>query len=154
MGGHSFGSASSTPAAKAPAQRRQQEIEQLDFEIEFFQGVLQRYPDYVDLLRVLGHALTLRNRIPESLEVDKRLCQLRPFDALAHYNLACSHSLLNQIDAALAALKRAIELGYDDFRYMERDSDLDNLRADPRYRKLLLAYVRSKSANKRREKKS
>lgn len=154
MGGHNFGPAPSSPAAKSPAQRRQQELAQLDFEIEFFQGVLKRCPDFIDVLRVLGHALTLRNRLPEGLEIDKRLCKLRPYDALAHYNLACSHSLLHQIDAALDALTRAVELGYDDFRYMERDADLDNLRSDPRYRKLLLAYARSKRSKKKRERKS
>ncbi|HMP01172.1 MAG TPA: hypothetical protein PKD86_02560 [Gemmatales bacterium] len=150
MGGPSSSQGQSPKTALTPAQRRQQEVAQLDFEIEFFQAVLERYPEYVDVLRVLGNALTLRGRFAEGLEVDKRLTQLRPQEALAHYNLACSHSLLHQVDAAFAALRRAIELGYDDFAYMERDSDLDNIRSDPRYRKLLLEYARAKQAKKKR----
>ena len=116
------------------------EQSQVDFEIEFFSGILDRHPDYVDVLRVMGNNLTLKGRVREGLEVDRRLIQLRPTDALAHYNLACSYALLNRRDAALRALRRAVELGYRDFRYMRQDRDLDSIRDDPRYSELLREY--------------
>jgi tetratricopeptide (TPR) repeat protein len=71
------------------------------------------------------------------LQIDRRLVQLRPTDALAHYNLACSYALLKKVDSAIKALRKAIELGYRDFRYMREDRDLDALRRDPRFRQLL-----------------
>ena len=58
---------------------------QLDFELAFFAGVLERQPDYVDVLRILGNLLTLKGRFAEGLQIDQRLVQLRPVDALAHY---------------------------------------------------------------------
>src|SRR5205085_6246373 len=67
---------------------------QLDFEIDFFGGILERLPDYVDVLRIMGNNLTLKGRYMQGLQVDKRLVQLRPSDPLAHYNLACSYALL------------------------------------------------------------
>lgn len=116
------------------------EQSQLDFEIEFFGGVLERHPNHVDVLRVQGNNLTLKGRFVEGLQIDKRLVQLRPSDPLAHYNLACSLSLLKKKDQALKVLRRAIELGYRDFRYIDEDRDLDFIRNDPRFRQLLREF--------------
>ena len=113
---------------------------QLEFELDFYSGILQRRPDYVDVLRVMGNILTLKGRYTEGLQIDRRLVQLRPNDALAHYNLACSFALLKRPDQALKTLRKAIELGYRDFRYMREDRDLDTIRHDPRFRQLMREY--------------
>jgi len=113
---------------------------QLDFEIDFFGGILKRNSDYVDVLRVMGNNLTLKGRFAQGLDIDRRLVQLRPRDPLAHYNLACSYALLKQSDQALRILRKAVELGYRDFRYMREDHDLDSIRHDPRFRQLLRDY--------------
>ena len=41
---------------------------------------------------------------------------------------------------ALKTLRKAVELGYRDFRYMREDRDLDSIRHDPRFRQLLREY--------------
>jgi tetratricopeptide (TPR) repeat protein len=124
----------SKPATRLPEQS------QIDFELDFFGGILGRHPDYVDVLRVMGNLLTLKGRFAEGLQVDRRLVQLRPTDPLAHYNLACSYALLKRPELALRTLRRAVELGYRDFRYMREDRDLDSIRHDPRFRQLLREY--------------
>ena len=128
------------PAALGSAPTRPSDQSQLDFELEFYGRVLQRYPDFVDVLRVQGNNLTLKGRYAEGLQIDRRLIQLRPADPLAHYNLACSLALLKKADLALKTLRRAIELGYRDFRYIREDHDLDAIRHDPRFRQLLREF--------------
>ena len=118
------------------------EQSQLDFELDFFAGILERHGGYVDVLRAHGNNLTLKGRFAEGLEIDKRLIQLRPADALAHYNLACSYALLKKPELALKTLRRAVELGYRDFRYMREDHDLDLIKHDPRFRQLLHEFDR------------
>ena len=113
---------------------------QHDFEIGFFGGVLEHYPDYVDVLRIMGNLLALKGRTAEGMQVDKRLVHLRPSDPLAHYNLACSLALLKRPDQSIKTLRRAIELGYRDFRYIREDHDLDSVRQDPRFRQLLREF--------------
>ena len=113
---------------------------QLEFELDFFQAILHRNPEFVDVLRVHGNNLTLKGRYADGLKIDRRLVDLRPDDALAHYNLACSYSLLKKVDRALRALRKAIELGYHDFRYLREDRDLDAIRKDPRFRQLLREF--------------
>lgn len=128
------------PPATGSLLARMADQSQLDFELEFFNGVLERHPCYVDVLRAHGNNLTLKGRFPEGLQVDKRLVQLRPTDPLAHYNLACSYALLKRSDHAIKTLRRAVELGYRDFRYMREDHDLDSIRHDPRFRQLLREF--------------
>jgi tetratricopeptide (TPR) repeat protein len=130
----------SEPTSTSSPLARLAEQSQLDFEIDFFSGVLEHKPDYVDVLRIMGNNLTLKGRYIQGLVIDKRLVQLRPKDPLAHYNLACSYALLRRTDQALRTLRKAIELGYRDFRYLREDHDLDSIRHDPRFRQLLREY--------------
>jgi tetratricopeptide (TPR) repeat protein len=129
-----------TEQAVAASLARMAEQTQLDFELDFFGGILGRNEGYVDILKAHGNNLTLKGRYADGLEVDKKLIQLRPTDALAHYNLACSYALLKKPDLALKTLRRAVELGYRDFRYMREDRDLESVRHDPRFRQLLREF--------------
>ena len=113
---------------------------QLDFELEFFGKVLAAAPEFHETLRAQASNMTVKGRLQDGLAVDKKLVALRPADPTAHYNLACRYALLKQPDLALVTLRRAIELGYRDFRYMEEDHDLDSIRKDPRFRALVREY--------------
>jgi tetratricopeptide (TPR) repeat protein len=137
-GNHPGDESQSTSLGNPPA--RPSDQGQLDFELDFYGRILDRFPDFVDVLRVHGNNLTLKGRYAEGLQIDRRLIQLRPGDPLAHYNLACSFSLLKKIDLSLKMLRKAIELGYRDFRYMREDRDLDAVRHDPRFRQLLREF--------------
>jgi tetratricopeptide (TPR) repeat protein len=128
------------PTSTSKPLTRAADQNQVDFELDFFGGILTRHPDYVDVLRVMGNLLTVKGRFQEGLTIDKRLVTLRPADALAHYNLACSYALLKRPEQSLKTLRRAVELGYRDFRYMREDHDLDSIRHDPRFRQLLREY--------------
>ena len=106
------------------------------FEINFLEGVLKRDPCHIEALQILGHAYTTMGDHERGLQIDQRLVRLRPSDPFAFYNLACSLSLLQQADQSLTALRRAIELGYDDLAYMMEDDDLAPLRDNPRFREM------------------
>ena len=126
--------------ASASPPGRSSDQSQLDFELDFFSGVLSRHADYVDVLRIMGNLLALKGRTTEGIQIDKRLVQLRPSDALAHYNLACSYALMKRPDLSITTLRQAIELGYRDFRYIREDHDFDSMRQDPRFRQLLREF--------------
>ena len=118
---------------KASTRRKlsRQEQRDLDVEIGFIEGVVRRDPAFIDALQVLGDDYTRRGRFHDGLKIDEQLSQLRPQDATVHYNLACSYSLTEQIDLAIQALEKAINLGYSDFKWLSRDPDLRNLRKHP-----------------------
>ena len=107
------------------------------FEIEFFEELVSRDPCNEEALMILGNTYTRRGEYEKGLKVDRRLVRLRPADPIVYYNLACSYCLLRHVDESLAALERAVSLGYHDVSHLTKDPDLANLRSDPRYRKLL-----------------
>lgn len=109
----------------------------IDFEIRFFDSVLRRNRDYVDVLRCQGELLSRRGRHAEALEIDRRLASLRPDDAVVRYNLACSLAMEHQSIEAVSELRRAIDCGYDDFAHLESDHDLDGLRSTPAFQALM-----------------
>ena len=111
--------------------------EDLNFEISFYEKLLRKKPDFVNALVALAEAYTRTGRYKEGLKIDQRLVELKPEDPIAHYNLACSYSLLKIADTSLLALKKAIDLGYRDFAFIEKDQDLEFIRKDPRYKELL-----------------
>ena len=127
---------------KAPEFQKKDE----EFVIWFFEGVIENYPDYVECLMYLGNAYTARGMCEKGLQIDLKLAKLKPYDPLVHYNLACSHSLLNKISPALAALSNAIKLGYNDIEHLENDDDLDNLKNLEEYKTLIDKL--KKAANK------
>jgi tetratricopeptide (TPR) repeat protein len=109
----------------------------LDFEIGFFERLVERDPQYVEALQILGDAYTKCGHYDKGLRIDERLAHLCPDNALVHYNLACSLALLDRIDDAFMSLEKAIERGYGDAEWMSQDSDLEKLHGDGRFRKLL-----------------
>lgn len=110
--------------------------ENLAFEVEFFEGIAQRAPDFVEALQILGDAYTRTGQWEKGLEIDRRLAKLCPDNPLVFYNLACSYSLLKRVDEAFTALTEAVKRGYDDARWLNKDPDLDNLRHDSRFEKI------------------
>ncbi len=104
-----------------------------DFEINFYEKLIKHNPNFVQALLCLGEIYTKRGFYKEGLKIDKRLVSLRPDDPVVHYNLACSFSLVGDIDAAFRHLRYAVLLGYDDLDYILKDHDLENLCRDARF---------------------
>jgi tetratricopeptide (TPR) repeat protein len=114
------------------------------FEIEFYEKLLKHNPDYVDVLIPLAEAYTKAGQYSNGLLIDKQLAKLKPDDPIIQYNLSCSYSLLEQLDKAFAALKKAIALGYNDFQHLDNDPDLFCLREDRRYQEMISDFVKQK----------
>ena len=130
-----------TPQDKPPATKSEPFAKsQLDFDIAFYDRILKRRPDYVDVLRCQGELLSRKGLHNLALAVDRRLAELLPTDYVIRYNLACSLAMGGYRREAIAALRAALEHGYDDFEFLESDSDLDALRDDPAYRALMREY--------------
>ncbi|MEC8972844.1 MAG: hypothetical protein VX509_02935 [Verrucomicrobiota bacterium] len=108
----------------------------LDIEIAFLEGLTQRDPKYVEALQLLGDHYTQRDRCRDGLAVDEHLAKLLPDNSMVFYNLACSYSLTDQIDESITALNKAVHLGYKDSQWMDKDPDLNNVRTDPRYKRI------------------
>ena len=66
-----------------------------------------------------------------------RALHLDPTHPVMLYNLACFHSVAGHIDAALDLMERAIELGFLHREWYMTDSDLANIRGNPRFKQIM-----------------
>lgn len=108
-----------------------------EFEIRFFESVLQRNPSYPNVVEILGGLYTRQGRVADGLKMDRKLVKLQPDNPTAHYNLACSLALSKRKSDAMTQLKRAVQLGYRDFDWMQQDPDLEALKNHPEFQELL-----------------
>ncbi|MFM8707326.1 MAG: hypothetical protein ACKOHK_04385, partial [Planctomycetia bacterium] len=62
-------------------------LSQLDFDIDFFEGLLARNGESIEVLRVLAELVSQKGLVKRAVELDRRLVTLLPNDFLARYNL-------------------------------------------------------------------
>lgn len=91
--------------------------------------------DYDEQL-ALGLQKIHAHRYREAIINFKRCRALEPTDPTACYNLACCYSLLRLSGLALRWLALAVELGLVDGGVLLQDTDLDNIRDAPRFKRL------------------
>jgi len=113
------------------------DLGQLDFDIEFFERILARKVDSIEVLRILAELVSKKGDLARAVDYDRRLVELQPEDFLARYNLACSLARAGRLEEAIDALSRAVLLGYDDLDHMESDPDLESLHTHPDFQALL-----------------
>ena len=109
-----------------------------------YRRALQIVRDHLELTPDDPRAATMRavslcrlGQLEEGLEWAERAVAIDPDDAGVRYNVACLYSLEGQIDKAIGCLEGAIQVGFGNKAWMENDPDLDPLRGDPRFQKLL-----------------
>ena len=112
-------------------------LNQLDFDIDFFERLLSRNGDSLEVLRLLAELVSKKGLAGRAVELDARVVELLPDDCVARYNLACSLARAGRPDEAIDSLSKAILLGYDDLAHVDVDPDLDSLRDLPEFRALL-----------------
>uniref|UniRef100_A0A1J3FSJ9 Protein LOW PSII ACCUMULATION 1, chloroplastic n=1 Tax=Noccaea caerulescens TaxID=107243 RepID=A0A1J3FSJ9_NOCCA len=63
--------------------------------------------------------------------------------SVASYNVACCYSKLNQVKAGLSALEEALKSGYEDFKRIRSDPDLENIRKSEDFDPLMKQFDES-----------
>ena len=87
-----------------------------------------------------GYQMHNADRYTEAIEAFMRAVALDYRTSTAMYNIACGYSLLNDKENALIWLQRSLESGFDGSDLVAEDSDLDPLRTDARFQKIMAAF--------------
>lgn len=89
----------------------------------------------------LGVVLAKRDgRKQEALAAFEQALMIDSDMAPAYYGIACLHALSQKEGPALVFLKKALQKGFRDIAYMEKDSDWNALRTNPKFIQLLERY--------------
>jgi tetratricopeptide (TPR) repeat protein len=73
----------------------------------------------------------------EAIEAYEKILKVRPNDATALYNIACAYSLMGEKKKAVEFLGKAVDNGFNDVEHIKNDSDLDNIREEDGYKKII-----------------
>jgi len=84
-----------------------------------------------------GLALMKAKKYDEGVAKIMEAGKLLPGDPNVAYNLACAYSLAGKTDEALKALEASVKAGWKDVEWMEKDTDLDNIRKTDGYKKIV-----------------
>ncbi|MBX4957790.1 tetratricopeptide repeat protein [Rhizobium lentis] len=91
----------------------------------------------------LGDAARARDWADRAIAID-------PDDIVAQYNLACVYSVLGDVDQSIELLEKLLpNSSVYHIKWFNNDSDLDNIRDDPRFRKLLATAMMQRAEMER-----
>ncbi len=131
--------AAQDPELVAGMQKSQTLLAQQDFVAaeEILRDLEAKFPDRPGPKYLLGNALHGQRRYDEALAMFEQAKNFPLVKANSLYNIACIQALQNKPDEAMAALNEAIKAGFNNFPQMQADSDLDSLKGDERFQKLI-----------------
>lgn len=102
-----------------------------------FNRSLELRANDTDTLNNRGVSYAELGRYDEALDDFNRCLELSPDDPYTPYNLACLFSLWDKAEESIAYLKKAIELNRGWREDAKKDKDFNNIRDDPRFKKLM-----------------
>jgi len=113
------------------------ELKKYNEAITDYSRSLELRPDDPDTLSNRGGTYHELKRYNKALADYNRSLELSPEHAETLYNLACLYSLKGNADDALTSLEKAIGKDKKYQEMAETDKDFDNIREDPRFKKLI-----------------
>ncbi len=84
-----------------------------------------------------GYALHADGKLDDAIKSHKKASEFERTRGIALYNLGCAYSLKKEKKKAMDYLDKAIDAGFVTLQYFETDSDLDNLRKEKRFKKIV-----------------
>ena len=87
--------------------------------------------------QLLGYALHADGKLDEAIKAHEEAATFRETKAIANYNLCCAYSLKKDKKKALKYMKAALDAGFNNFDHVDGDSDIDFIRDDEDFKKLM-----------------
>lgn len=101
-----------------------------------FRQALAYNPDYLPAHFHLGITYVNTKEYAKSIRAFEKVIELDPSEAAAYYNIACCFSLMGETDKALEWLQTSVDKGFNDYKHMDQDTDLDNIRDAKGFRQI------------------
>ncbi|MBI5215401.1 MAG: protein kinase [Ignavibacteriae bacterium] len=112
--------------------------------LDLMHRVIAIYPQYLtehpdDAYRRMAFAvnLTYVGRNDDARREGEKALELSLSDPIMMYYGACLYSRLKEFQRAVELLKGAVANGYENFEWIKRDPDFDNIRTEPGYIELM-----------------
>lgn len=111
-----------------------------DNAIKEFTIAIQKYPNYDVAYSNRAVSYMQQKKFNKAMDDLKEAVRINPKNPTVHYNFVALYSLQNQIDRALDSLDRCLELGFNNYDALRSDTDLNNVRKHPEFRRICEKY--------------
>jgi len=106
--------------------------------IKYYKLVLEKNASFSIAALNLGIIYAKTKNYKEAIKItEQEIKKHNPLNYKIYYNLACFYSLDKDKDNAIKYLELAIKNGFKDFEKIKTDSDLDYIKAEEKYKKLI-----------------
>ncbi len=112
--------------------------------LALFATILTTYgQNYEDLIKKADSCYEAKN-YNLSTDFFEKAIKLKPESKKNFYNASCAASLANDKKKSLKWLEIAINNGFDNLKHIKTDSDLDNIRKEKKYNKIITELQKKK----------
>ena len=105
--------------------------------IKFFSKYLEDNLDDSRARILYANSLLINGDVEKARKEITTALTLNPDDNVMLYNAACAYARINEKELAINTLKRIVLAGYEDFDWMKKDPDLENIRNEPEFLELV-----------------
>lgn len=98
---------------------------------------LLKHPDDARAHMLYAIHLAIGGKINNAKSEAAKALELDPTDPLMQYNAACFYSRVGEKQLAVESLKKSVVSGYEYYEWIKRDPDLDSIRNEPEYIRLM-----------------
>jgi tetratricopeptide (TPR) repeat protein len=116
---------------------RRQQAEDLTAAEAFYRRAIESNPKNLDALNNLGVLFLSQRRDTEAIDIFNKLMEVKGDWADPYYNLACLYSRQGDIPNSMWYLKVALRMNRELREWARNDPDLEPLRSNPEYRKII-----------------
>ena len=110
---------------------------QYDHALVNYRKVLELNPRHARVFDSMGMIHLLMRDFARAQENFERAIEIDPEYEGYYYNMACLYSLRNEVEEAVRWLEESIRLGFRDFVWVGKDTDLDNIRQSEGFKRLM-----------------
>ena len=119
--------------AEAPDRERHKSEDRLDATVRRYDTLRSLPSADAESWFHLGYDLLPLKKYDESIEAFKQALAKGYKPSTAMYNIACGYSRKGDVASGMQWLQKAIEEGFDSIDKLDDDSDIDNLRDNPKF---------------------
>ena len=105
----------------------------LETALKVYERYLSQHPDDARGHMYFATDLAQVGRFEEAKVQAAKALELSPDDPLMLYNATCFYSQMGEKKLAIESLKNAFAVGYANYDWLKRDTDLDTLRNEPEF---------------------
>jgi len=119
-----------------------QHLGEYDEAIVQYQKAISLQPEMNQALYGLVLVYSSSQEYTKALDVLQNMRQSRPDSPEIYYNIACVYAKQNMVNESIVWLQQAVEKGFHDWKLLENDHDLENIRDTEYYENVIMHSIK------------